>query len=557
MGNSDNTPRERVRSQTLSGWLSRRWYRSLLAFSGCCLCCALATYAVLVSVITNDIAIGVATGFVCGIAMAILNVLMSVIGAARMLSSIRGCLAVVVPTLASLLVHLLPLNLDLQVIPVVMTYCICFGSVTAALAMRGYYADELVARGSRILRTSNQTSDAVLVAYLVIFFWAQYVTLGGWYLSKVAPAVLAWSIVLVLATSWGFLALSRFGERRLAYSIAIPTAVVAMISLYVRFRYQGSVGLQWAGFGAFALTSLLGWFLAQEVATHSLGDLGWKWRSFRRSRRRGRTGVLQPKRARIRLNELAWNSIAMLALVTITCAVLPSLINKVFTPHRQLPIINMSVFAVSQGVGAATGGAILALVSHLRIGLWRECLLYALLHLSISIISTPILSYSLYHETGAFISSVVIAVGVAIVMHLVVRVMDQVSSATFGTVQQQCERVSIGSLLLLTLVIGLWFASLRFADSTVVTFGFAVTLYAAIVAMISMRIYLLGPTWPSALAAIGMIALATGAGYYYRQYLSQGEVLIFCVYVATVIAVTRWLKRQGWQKVDLSRASLR
>lgn len=532
-------------------WIGRRWDRSLVVLAACYLIGLLLIAFYLVAPIENQMVFGAIGGFICAVVFSLLHVLQSVVGASRMSASFRGCLSISIPTIATWLIDLLPLNLDLQVIPIVFTYCICFGALSASIATRGYYGDELVARGNKILRSSTQTGDAMLVAFMAIFFWAQYKSLGGWYAANAAPAVLAWSIVLVLATSWGFLALSRFGERRLAYSFAVPTAVVAMISLYMGFKYQRSIGIQWPGFGAFLLTSLVGWFLVQETATRLWGSYGWKWRSIRRPRRR--RSILHATQRRIRSTEQAWISIAILCLVTVTCAFLPALFNSILSPYYQDRYLPLTVGALSEGVGAAAGGFVFALVAHQRIGLLRESVLLAMFNLSISIISFPLLSYSLYQQTGVQLAAILAAVSVAILMNLSVRVADQFDLFTFGTVQLQRQRVSIGELLVLTLIIGLLFASLRFSEINIVLISTGVMLCAAWATTLAMRIYFLAPTLPTVLSVIALLAIAVGAGYYYRQYLLRDQVLSFCVYASAVVAITRWLKRQGWQKVELQR----
>ncbi len=508
---------------------------------------------------TWPITTGAVSGLLCAFLFGLIQAAVAMVGVMRISTPFRGTMAVLIPTIFVALLSYLPISLDLQVIPMVLTYGIGFASLVTALACRWHFGEELIARGNRVLRSSSPTGEAGLVVFMLLFCWAQYKHLGGWYATNAGPQVLGWAMVLSISTAWGFIALSRFGERRRAYALAIPTGVVALFGLYVKFRMDGAWLMPWNGFLAFAVMAPVGWCVSQELAARLLAVCGWRWRPIRKSRDSGRQfSAAENRRGRIRLAEQGWVCIAQLFLVAVAVCTLSLLAKKLLSsPYNlQWQYALLSVSGLSLGVGWASMSSIIVLVAHQRGTLVSECIFAAVVLFSLTVITTSKLNYNVFESSGLRLDGVLIAVAVAIAIHLLVLVVDQISDVTHGNVDQFREHIGIRSLLVLTLVIGLEFALLRFANVNIVVIGSLTLLFASVVALLLFRVYFIGFSWQTAWVSMGLLLLVVFGWPYYQPYLGSELVIGFFVYAAALIAIARWLRRQGYRKVTISHARL-
>ena len=175
---------------------------------------------------------------------------------------------------------------------------------------------------------------------------------------------------------------------------------------------------------------------------------------------------------------------------------------------------------------------------------------------SLAVITNSKLNYNVFESSGLRLDGVLIAVAVAVAVHLLVLVVDQISDLTHGNVAQFREQIGIRSLLVLTLVLSLEFALLRVANVETVIVGSAALLFASAVVMLWFRVYFFGFSWRTALISMGLVLLAVVGWRYYRPFWGPQAAIFYFVFVATMIAIARWLRRQGYRKVAISHARL-
>ena len=174
-------------------------------------------------------------------------------------------------------------------------------------------------------------------------------------------------------------------------------------------------------------------------------------------------------------------------------------------------------------------------------------------HLSISL-DLQVIPMVLTYGISVRFDMTLAAVALAVAVHVLVRVIDQFSDFSFGTFDRVGAHISIRSLFILTLVTGLEFALLRFANAGMLFVPLIFFLSTTAVTMLILRVYFVGFSWQAGLLAIGMVLLAVFGWQFYRSFLRPETVLAWFVFVATVIAIARWLDRQGWRQVSVGKA---
>jgi hypothetical protein len=458
-------------------------------------------------------------------------------------TSIRAAIAVLIPVTAVELLKFVPLNLEIRSIPIVLTYCTCFGSLVTGIAFRDWLDEELVGRGSRVLPRSPRWTDVLLVGLMLLFFWGQYAGLGGgWYGSMTAPGVLIWSLVLSGTSAWGLMSLCRFRQRRTAYAIAIPLGVVAMFELYFQFRRDSGALLPWGGFLAFVVTAPIGWCLSQELSARALPACGWRWRK--------RSAAKHASHDRIGQVERGWRGLACLFLTLVITSTIRLWGNGRY--DYQPTGLSMVIQEISLGVGWACLGSISVLVAHQNRNLLLQSVVMIGCGFSMVAISQPKLQYILYPQTSLLLLTVLPMIPTMIVIHVFVRMLDRFTSLTIGILPGKRKQVGINDLMMLTLLLGCGFAMLRYTEWSIVAFGTALFVSLSALTLLIFRIYFIGPNYRS----VGIsLALSVGAALLclrYRDTLTRELVIGSFVFIAADIAIARWLARQGWRKMKLS-----
>ena len=470
-------------------WVARRWYRLLLAMAAGFVIGIPIASACLLGLARSDQSIlwGGLAGFACAFFYSFVAVAASITGAMRCPTSIRAAIAVVIPVTAVELLEYVPVNLEIRSIPIVLTYCLCFGSLVTGIGFRYWLDEELVGRGNRLLTRSPMWSDVVLVGWMMLFCWGQYASLGGgWYGSMTAPGVLIWSLVLSAACAWGFVPLCRFRQRRGAFALAIPLAVVAMFQLYLQFRRDSESLLPWSGFLAFAVTAPIGWCLSQEISARAVRACGWQWRHRRRRRRADHA-----TRARLYQAERGWRSLACLFLTLVITSTIP-LLTENRDPYQTPRLHSMIINEISLGVAWACLGSMSVLIAHQNRNLLLQSLVMMVCGFSAATISQPKLQYIAIEQTSLLLLTVLPTIPMVIVIHVLVRMLDRFSPTTIGVVPSKRKQVGIDDLMMLTLLLGCGFAMMRFTEWWIVAFGTVLLVSVSTVTLLIFRSYFIG-----------------------------------------------------------------